>query len=408
MSDFNVDKVRMQFPLLHKVLESKSKPIIYLDSAATSHKPQSVINAVSNYYKSQNSNVHRSAHYLAAIATQKFENTRVKAQKFLNAKVSSEVIFTKGVTEAINLVANSFSKAYLKAGDEVLITQMEHHANIVPWQMLQDQMGIVLKYIPFNKQGELDLDLDKYFTDKTKLFCVTAMSNALGTINPIAKLIEYAHGRDVPVLVDGAQSAVHGPVDVQALDCDFFVCSSHKMYGPTGVGVLYGKEKWLDKMPPYQTGGEMIEHVSFAKTTFADLPHKFEAGTPNIAGVIGFGAALDFMNSIDWNKARAHEDELLKYGTLKLSEFENLKIIGTAPNKGPLISFIFDDIHANDIGSIVDECGVAVRVGHHCAMPAMEAFGVGSTVRASFSMYNTKEDIDFLVAALHEVRKIFA
>ena len=408
MSDFNVDKVRMQFPLLNKILESKSKPIVYLDSAATSHKPQSVINAVSNYYESQNSNVHRSAHYLAAIATQEFENTRVKAQKFLNAKSSSEVIFTKGVTEAINLVANSFSKAYLKAGDEVLITQMEHHANIVPWQMLQEQMGIVLKYIPFNKKGELDLDLDKYFTDKTKLFCVTAMSNALGTINPIAKLIEYSHDRDVPVLVDGAQSAVHGPVDVQALDCDFFVCSSHKMYGPTGVGVLYGKEKWLDKMPPYQTGGEMIEHVSFTKTTFADLPHKFEAGTPNIAGVIGFGAALDFMNSIDLNKARAHEDELLKYGTLKLSEFENLKIIGTAPNKGPLISFIFDDIHANDIGSIVDECGVAVRVGHHCAMPAMEAFGVGSTVRASFSMYNTKEDIDFLVAALHEVRKIFA
>ena len=342
------------------------------------------------------------------MATQAFESTRAKTQKFLNAQKSQEIIFTKGVTEAINLVANSFSKAYLKAGDEVLITQMEHHANIVPWQMLQEQMGIVLKYIPFNKQGELDLDLDKYFTDKTKLFCVTAMSNALGTINPIAKLIEYAHGRDVPVLVDGAQSAVHGPVDVQALDCDFFVCSSHKMYGPTGVGVLYGKEKWLDKMPPYQTGGEMIEHVSFTKTTFADLPHKFEAGTPNIAGVIGFGTALDFMNSIDWNKAIAHEDELLKYGTLKLSEFENLKIIGTAPNKGPLISFIFDDIHANDIGSIVDECGVAVRVGHHCAMPAMEAFGVGSTARASFSLYNTKEDIDFLVAALHEVRKIFA
>lgn len=408
MSDFNVYSVRKQFPLLHKVLELKSKPIVYLDSAATSHKPQIVIDSISNYYESHNSNVHRSAHYLAAMATQAFESTRAKTQKFLNAQKSQEIIFTKGVTEAINLVANSFSKAYLKAGDEVLITQMEHHANIVPWQMLQEQMGIVLKYIPFNKQGELDLDLDKYFTDKTKLFCVTAMSNALGTINPIAKLIEYAHGRDVPVLVDGAQSAVHGPVDVQALDCDFFVCSSHKMYGPTGVGVLYGKEKWLDKMPPYQTGGEMIEHVSFTKTTFADLPHKFEAGTPNIAGVIGFGTALDFMNSIDWNKAIAHEDELLKYGTLKLSEFENLKIIGTAPNKGPLISFIFDDIHANDIGSIVDECGVAVRVGHHCAMPAMEAFGVGSTARASFSLYNTKEDIDFLVAALHEVRKIFA
>jgi cysteine desulfurase / selenocysteine lyase len=408
MSDFNVEEVRMQFPLLNKILESKSKPIVYLDSAATSQKPQSVIDAISNYYETQNSNVHRSAHYLAAIATEKFEDARVKAQKFLNAKKSQEIIFTKGVTEAINLVANSFSKAHLKAGDEVLITQMEHHANIVPWQMLQEQMGIVLKYIPFNKQGELDLDLDKYFTDKIKLFCVTAMSNALGTINPIKKLIEYAHDRDVPVLVDGAQSAVHGPVDVQALDCDFFVCSSHKMYGPTGVGVLYGKEKWLDKMPPYQTGGEMIEHVSFAKTTFADLPHKFEAGTPNIAGVIGFGAALDFMNSIDWNKARSYEDSLLKYGTLKLSEFENLKIIGTAANKGPLISFVFDDIHANDIGSIVDECGVAVRVGHHCAMPAMEAFGVGSTVRASFSMYNTKEDIDFLVAALHEVRKIFA
>ncbi len=408
MSDFNIEEVRLKFPLLNKILESKSKPIVYLDSAATSQKPQSVIDAITNYYESQNSNVHRSAHYLAALATEKFEDTRAKAQKFLNAKSSSEVIFTKGVTEAINLVANSFSKAFLKAGDEVLITQMEHHANIVPWQMLQEQMGIVLKYIPFNKQGELDLDLDKYFTDKTKLFCVTAMSNALGTINPIEKLIEYAHDRDVPVLVDGAQSAVHGPVDVQTLDCDFFVCSSHKMYGPTGVGVLYGKEKWLDKMPPYQTGGEMIEHVSFAKTTFADLPHKFEAGTPNIAGVIGFGAALDFMNSIDWNKARAHEDDLLKYSTEKLLEFENLRIIGTADNKGPIISFVFDDIHANDISSIVDECGVAVRVGHHCAMPAMEAFAVSSTVRASFSMYNTKEDIDFLVAALHEVRKIFA
>ncbi len=398
-------KIRQDFPVLN---QDDSNNLVYLDSAATTQKPMCVIEKVSDFYKRYNSNVHRSAHSLSAMATENFEHTRLELMKFLNAKSTSEIIFTSGATESINLVANSFARAFLKEGDEVILTEMEHHANIVPWQILQDEIGIKLKFIKLNSNGDLDLDnLDKIFNHKTKLLGVTAMSNALGTINPVKKLISVAHKYNTPVLVDGSQAVAHYRVDVQELDCDFFVCSAHKIYGPTGVGVLYGKESLLEKMPPYQAGGEMIERVTLAKTSFAELPYKFEAGTPNIAGVIGFGAALKYLNRLDWEKVKLHEAELLEYGLNQLKSFSGLKFVGNAKHRGAVISFVFDDIHANDIGTMLDEFGVAVRVGHHCAMPAMRALGVSSTVRVSFAIYNSLSDIDKFIAALRQVVKVF-
>ena len=406
--DFDIANIRDDFSILKNTYVSNNNKLVYLDSAATTQKPNLVIEAINNYYLKLNSNVHRSAHYLAAMATKYFEDTRLKAAKFINAKSADNIIFTSGATESINLVANCFGRAYLKAEDEIIITEMEHHANIVPWQILRDELGIKLQVIKLKDNGELDLDnLDKLFNNKTKLLCVTAMSNALGSINPIKKLIDIAHKNNAYVLIDGSQAVVHGKVDVSKLDCDFFVFSAHKLYGPTGVGVLYGKAELLDKMPPYKTGGEMIEKVTLEKTSFAEVPHKFEAGTPNISGVIGFGAALDYVNKFDWDIVNSYENDLLKYCTNKLLEIDKLRIIGCSKNKGPIISLIFDDIHANDIGTVLDENGVAVRVGYHCAMPAMAAMGVSSTLRVSFAVYNNKKDIDDFILALNKVLEIF-
>jgi len=406
--DFDIASIRDDFSILKNSYVANNNKLVYLDSAATTQKPNIVIEAINNYYSKLNSNVHRSAHYLAAMATKYFEDTRLKTAKFINAKSADNIIFTSGATESINLVANCLGRSYLKVEDEVIITEMEHHANIVPWQILRDELGIKLQVIKLKDNGELDLDnLDKLFNNKTKLLCVSAMSNALGSINPIKKLIDTAHKNNAYVLIDGSQLAVHGKVDVSELDCDFFVFSAHKLYGPTGVGVLYGKLELLEKMPPYKTGGEMIEKVTLDKSTYAEVPHKFEAGTPNISGVIGFGAALDYVNKFDWNIVNSYENDLLKYCTDKLLKIDKLKIIGTSDKKGPIISFIIEDIHANDIGSLLDESGIAVRVGHHCAMPAMEAMGVSSTLRVSFAVYNNKKDIDDFILALNKVLSIF-
>ena len=415
---FKIDQIRSDFTLLNKLKSSADSrsdkaEITYLDSAATTQKPKVVVDAISEYYNNYNSNVHRSAHSLAAQATEKYEHTRKLMANFINAKSSEQIVFTSGVTDGINLVAHSFAKAFLKPGDQVLLTEMEHHANIVPWQMVAEQYGVELKFIPVNASGELDLenielDLVKYFNDKTKLFCVSAMSNALGSVNPIKQLIHISHQYNIPVLVDGAQAIVHSKVDVQDLDCDFFVCSGHKMYGPTGVGVLYGKKELLEQMPPYRTGGEMIEKVTLDHSSFAQVPYKFEAGTPNIAGVIGLGAAIEYLNSLNWEDLIKHEHNLLKVASDKLALVDGLRIIGNSQNKGPIISFVIDDIHSDDVGSILDQCAVAVRVGHHCAMPLMKAMGVGSTVRVSFGMYNNLVDIDNLILALDKVKQIFA
>ena len=406
--DFNIKNIRDDFSILKNTIVSNNNKLVYLDSAATMQKPDVVIDAMNNYYLKQNSNVHRSAHYLAAKATELFENSRDKVAKFINAKKNREIIFTSGATESINLVANSYGRAFFKAGDEVIITEMEHHANIVPWQMLRDEIGIKLKVIKLKDNGELDLDnFESFFNNKTKLFCLSAMSNALGSINPIKDLIEISHKYNTPVLIDGSQAVVHGKIDVQDLDCDFFVFSAHKLYGPTGVGVLYAKYDLLEKMPPYKTGGEMIERVTLDKTSFAEVPYKFEAGTPNISGVIGFSAALDYVNKFDWDIVNKYEKELFTYCTEELLQIDKLKIIGNAENKGPIISFILEDIHANDVGSLLDESGIAVRVGHHCAMPAMAAMGVSSTVRVSFAVYNNKKDIDDFILGLNRVLEIF-
>ncbi len=397
-SMLDIESIRKDFPILNRKVNGK--PLIYFDNAATSQTPQQVIDVIVDYYSNYNANIHRGVHSLSQEATDAYEESRLKIQKHFNAKHSHEIIFTAGTTHGINLVANGFSSV-LKKGDEVLVSALEHHSNIVPWQMLCERTGAKLKVIPMNQNGELILsEFDSLLNENTKLVFVNHISNALGTINPIAEIIEKAHKIGAAVLVDGAQSCPHLKSDVQELGVDFYVCSAHKMCGPTGVGILYGKEEWLNKLPPYQGGGEMIAEVSFEKTTYAGLPHKFEAGTPNICGGIAFGAAIDYMNSIGFDTIANYENELLKYGTKELLKIEGLKIYGTAKHKTSVISFNVSSIHPYDIGTILDKMGIAVRTGHHCAQPIMDFYKIPGTIRASFMFYNAKEEIDTFIAAL--------
>jgi cysteine desulfurase/selenocysteine lyase len=401
----DIQAIRKQFPILHQQINGK--PLVYLDNAATSQKPQSVINALTAYYEGYNANIHRGAHYLAAKATDIYEQTRHKIAQFLNAPSSDEIIFTRGTTEGINLVAGTFGRKMIQKGDEIIISAMEHHSNIVPWQMLCEEKGAVLKVIPITENGELILEeYEKLLSEKTKLVSIVHISNALGTINPIKEMIQKAHKVGAKVLVDGAQGAVHLDIDVQDLDCDFYAFSGHKVYAPTGIGALYGKRTILEAIPPYHGGGEMIKEVTFEKTTYNDLPFKFEAGTPNIADVIAFGTALDFVADLGKNNIAAHEQQLLEYGTQKIQEIEGLRIIGTAKHKASVISFVFDDIHHSDVGTLLDNQGIAVRTGHHCTQPLMKRLGLSGTTRASFAVYNTFEEIDALVAGLQKVVKM--
>lgn len=395
---FDVEAIRKDFPILNR--EVNGKPLIYFDNAATSQTPQQVIDVIVNYYSNYNANIHRGVHALSQEATDAYELARLKIQKHFNAAHSHEIIYTSGTTHGINLVANGFS-SFLKKGDEVIVSALEHHSNIVPWQMLCERTEAELKVIPMNTDGDLVLrDFDALLNENTKLVFVNHISNALGTINPIEYIIEKAHNVGAAVLIDGAQSCPHITPDVQALDVDFYVCSAHKICGPTGVGMLYGKQEWLKKLPPYQGGGEMIAEVSFEKTTYADLPHKFEAGTPNICGGIAFGAALDYMNAIGFDTIASYENELLEYATAQLQQIESLKIYGTAKEKTAVISFNVGNIHPYDIGTILDKMGIAVRTGHHCAQPIMNFYQIPGTVRASLMFYNTKEEIDLFIIAL--------
>lgn len=401
---FDVDKIRADFPILKRKVNGK--PLVYFDNAATSQTPKIVIDAIVDYYSNYNANIHRGVHTLSQEATVAYEQARQKIQTHFNAKYSHEIIFTSGTTHSINLVATGFS-SFLKKGDEVIVSTLEHHSNIVPWQMLCERTGAILKVIPMNEEGELLLDIyEELLSNKTKLVFVNHISNALGTINPIEKIIKKAHDVGAAVLIDGAQACPHIKPDVQELDVDFYVTSAHKMCGPTGIGMLYGKEEWLNKLPPYQGGGEMIKEVTFEKTTYADLPHKFEAGTPNISGGIAFGVAIDYLNTIGFDNIARYERELLDYGTKKLLDIEGLRIYGTSPYKTSVISFNIEGIHPYDIGSIIDKLGIAVRTGHHCAQPIMDFYKIPGTVRASFSFYNTKEEIDKLAEALLKAKKM--
>jgi cysteine desulfurase/selenocysteine lyase len=403
---FDVEGIRRQFPILREA--PYAKPLVYLDSAATSQKPQAVIDAISGFYAKDNANVHRGVHYLSERATEAYEGARAKAQGFLNAAHVQEIIFTRGTTESINLVAQTYAKTHLGEGDEVLITAMEHHSNIVPWQMICTDRGARLRVAPIDDTGELLLDeLDALVGPRTKLVAVTHVSNVLGTINPIRRIVDIAHARGARVLVDGAQAAPHLNVDVQALGCDFYALSGHKMYGPTGIGVLYGRSELLEEMPPYQGGGDMIASVSFESTVYNKVPYKFEAGTPDLAGAVGLGAAIDFLNGLGHDALAAHEHDVLAYGIETLSEVPGLQLIGTARAKASVISFLVDGVHPHDIGTILDRQGIAVRAGHHCAQPLMSRLGVAATARASLGCYNTRQDIDALVAGLHTVRETF-
>jgi cysteine desulfurase/selenocysteine lyase len=404
---FDVQRIREDFPILKQIINGK--PLVYLDNAATSQKPRAVIDAMNRYYMEENSNIHRGVHYLSELATQSYEAARIKIQKHINAAHPQEVIFVRGTTEAINLVAHSYGRYNFKAGDEIIISAMEHHSNIVPWQLLRDEKDIAIRIIPINDKGELFIDkYEKMFNERTKLVAVVHVSNVLGTINPVKEMIEIAHRNSVPVLVDGAQAVPHMRVDVQDLDCDFYAFSGHKMYGPTGVGVLFGKLNLLEAMPPYQSGGDMIRSVSFEKTIYNDLPHKFEAGTPNIAGGVGMGATIDYINQIDYDAAIQHEHRLMIYATEALLTIKGLRIIGTAKEKSSAISFVLENIHPHDIGTILDDDGIAIRTGHHCAQPLMKCFEVPATARASFGIYNTKEEIDALVKGIYKVIKVFS
>ena len=404
---FDVERIRADFPILEQQVHGK--PLVYLDNAATSQKPRAVIDAISRYYEGTNANIHRAVHHLSEQATEEYEAARVTAQKFINAASPTEIIFVRGTTEGINLVAQTFGRANIHAGDEIIVTDMEHHSDIVPWQLLAEDRGAKLRVVPINDCGELILDeFAKLLGPRTKLVCVTHVSNALGTINPVRQIVEMAHGQGIPVLVDGAQAVPHVKVDVQALDCDFYSFSGHKIYGPTGIGVLYGKKALLEAMPPYQGGGDMILSVTFEKTTYNRLPYKFEAGTPDIAGVIGLGAALEYVGGIGIDKIGSHEHELLDYATAAVSSIPGLKIIGTAKEKAGVLSFTLENIHPHDIGTILDREGIAIRTGHHCSQPVMKRFGVDSTARASFAMYNTKREVDALVRGIEKVREVFA
>jgi cysteine desulfurase / selenocysteine lyase len=406
MKMFDVQKVRADFPILSQKVNGK--PLVYFDNGATSQKPQVVIDAISKYYSEINANIHRGVHTLSQLATDAYEASRKTIQDHLNAKQNHEIIFTSGTTFGINLVANGFA-SLLKAGDEVMVSALEHHSNIVPWQFLCEKTGAKLVVIPMNEKGELVISaFDNLLSEKTKIVTVNHISNALGTVNPIEYIIKKAHGVGAAVLIDGAQATPHLRPDVQALDCDFYVFSGHKVCGPTGVGILYGKEEWLRKLPPYQGGGEMIAEVTFEKTTYADLPHKFEAGTPNISGGIVLGTAIDYMNSIGFENIAAYEQELLEYGTKRLQEIEGLTIYGTTENKTSVISFNIEGIHPYDIGTIIDKLGIAVRTGHHCAQPIMNFFNIPGTIRASFAFYNTKEEIDIFVEAVKKAQMMLS
>lgn len=403
---FNLQSIRDDFPILSTLMNDK--PLIYLDNAATSQKPTTVIEAVENFYKTGNSNIHRGVFRLSEQATARYEATRKEFAQFISAEKESEVVFVKGVTEAINLIAYGFSQLILNEGDEILISEMEHHANIVPWQIACEQTGAVLKVIPVLDDGSLDISaFEALLSEKTKLLSIVHISNALGTINPIKSMIDKAHALGVPVLVDGAQSAPHMKVDVKDLDCDFYVFSGHKLFAPTGVGVLYGKEKWLEQLPPYQSGGDMIEKVDFGGTTFKGLPGKFEAGTPNIAGVIGLSEAIQYLQELDREGAMAHEDALLIQATEGLAQIDGLRLIGTAKEKASIVSFVFDDIHAHDVGTFLDAGGIAIRTGHHCTMPLLKRFNVPATARASFAFYNNSNDVDCLVESLKKMKSFF-
>lgn len=399
MKTFNITEIREDFPILKRTVNGK--PLVYLDNGATTQKPQQVIDAIVSYYADMNSNVHRGVHYLSQISTDAFEITRRKVQSFIHAKHEHEIIITKGTTESINIIATCYGRPFIGEGDEIIISAMEHHSNIVPWQMLCDEKGCILRVIPMDEKGELDIAAYRnLFSDRTKLVSFTYVSNALGTINPVKEMIDIAHEFDVPVLVDAAQAVQHVRVDVQELDVDFLAFSGHKMYGPTGVGVLYGKEELLNKMPPYQGGGDMIKDVSFAKTTYNELPFKFEAGTPNIEAGICLAHAIDYIEQVGIDAIKAYEDDLLAYATAQLSTIEGIRFIGTAEHKSSVISFVIDGIHPYDIGVILDKLGIAVRTGHHCAQPVMSQFAIPGTVRVSLAMYNTKEEVDILIAAL--------
>ena len=394
-----------------KILEQEvnNRPLVYLDNAATTQKPESVINAISEYYRTINSNIHRGVHHLSQLATTRFEEAREAIRRYINAKNSYEIIFTRGATESINLIANSFCRAFLKAGDEVIVSEMEHHANIVPWQMACEIAGANLKVLPFDDSGVLMIEkLEELITPKIKIISITHISNSLGTINPIEKVIRIAHSHNIPVMIDGAQAVSHEKVDVQQLDCDFYCFSGHKMYAPMGIGVLYGKEKWLNTMPPYQGGGEMIQQVTFEKTTYNELPFKFEAGTPAVSDVIGLHTAIQYIEKLGIDKILQHEQKLLQYATEQLSVIEGLRIYGTAPQKAAIISFNLEGIHPYDVGVIIDHLGVAVRTGHHCTQPVMQHFQIPGTVRASFALYNTQEEVDRLVEAVKKAKMMLS
>ena len=406
IDDAEARRLRSQFPAINQ--EVRGKPLVYLDNAATSQKPQSVIDAISDYYARYNANVHRGLHALSEMATAEYEGARAKVRSFINAAEDHEIIFVRGTTDGINLVAGSYGPANVGPGDEIVISEMEHHSNIVPWQMLCQQSGAELKVVPFNEDGELLIDeYERILGPRTKLVAMAHTSNALGTINPVKTIVEMAHARDIPVLIDGAQAVPHGPVDMQDLDCDFFTFSSHKVFGPTGMGVLYGKAEILDAMPPYQGGGDMIKSVTFEKTIYNDLPYKFEAGTPNIAGAIGLGAAIDYVESVGMARIFDYEKSLLHYAHEALSSIERVRILGTAREKAGVVSFLLDGIHAHDVGTILDTEGVAIRTGHHCAQPVMQHFGIPATARASLAFYNTRSDIDALVKGLDKVIEVF-
>ncbi len=406
MTELPIQQIRDDFPILQEKI--RNKPLVYLDNAATCQKPKAVIDCMTQLYEHDYANVHRGVHTLSVRSTDLYEGAREKVRQFINAASSKEIIFVKGTTDAINLVAQSFGRSQLQAGDEILITAMEHHSNIVPWQMLCQQTGAILKVAPINERGELIVeDFEQMISDKTKLVSVVHMSNALGTVNPVKRIIEKAHAQGVPVLLDGAQAIPHMPVDVQALDCDFYAFSGHKLYGPSGIGVLYGKQDLLEAMPPYQGGGDMIRKVTFEETEYNSLPYKFEAGTPAIAEAIGLGAAIDYLSEIGMDKVAAYEAELLAYATELANSIEGLRIIGQAKEKGAILSFVLDKIHPHDIGTMLDSLGIAVRAGHHCAMPVMDFFQVPATARASFALYNTKQEIDVLMDGIKSLIEVF-
>jgi cysteine desulfurase/selenocysteine lyase len=402
---FDAERVRADFPLLSRSMRGKS--LVYLDNAATSQKPRHVIDAIHRYYETLNANVHRGVYQLSEEATAAYEWGRAMTARYLNAPSPAEIVFVRGATEGINLVAATFGRRHVGKGDEVLISAMEHHSNIVPWQMLCEERGATLRVLPMNERGELLLDcLPDLLTPRTRILAVVHVSNSLGTVNPVREIIREAHARGIPVLLDGAQAAPHGPVDVQALECDFYTVSGHKMFGPTGIGALFGKRALLDEMPPYQGGGEMIQSVTFAKTTYAPLPMKFEAGTPNIEGAVGLGAAVDYLRQLDWDAVAKHEADLLAYASDAVSGIPGVRLVGTAARKASVVSFVMEGAHPHDIGTVLDQEGVAIRTGHHCTQPVMDFFGVPATARASMAFYNTRDDVDRLVAGLHRVREL--